>query len=63
MSIIIYSDTVVKFSPLPVCLPCDELLTIEHMLLFGSDLIDIRERYFTARTDRHGGLVVKASAS
>jgi ribonuclease HI len=36
----------------PVCIPCDELLTIEHMLLFCSDLIDIRERHFTAHTLR-----------
>ena len=37
----------------PVGIPCDELLTIEHMLLFCSDVIDIREWYFTARSLRN----------
>ena len=36
----------------PVCIRCDELLTIENMVLFCSDLIDIRELHFTARTLR-----------
>ena len=32
----------------PVCITCDKRLTVEHILLFCSDLIEIRESYFTA---------------
>ena len=36
-----------------VCIPCDELLTIEHIIvLFCSDLIEARERRFTSRSVR-----------
>ena len=31
----------------PMCIGCDELLTIEHILLTCSDLIEIRESHFT----------------
>ena len=34
----------------PVCIGCDELLTIEHNLLNCSDLIEIRESHFTAQS-------------
>ena len=34
----------------PVCIGCDELLTIEHILLTCSDLIEIRENHFTAQS-------------
>ena len=30
----------------PLCVSCDEPLSLEHTLLFCSDLIDIREKYF-----------------
>ena len=32
----------------PVCIGCDEFLTIEHILLTCSDLIEIRESHFKA---------------
>ena len=32
------------------CIGCDELLTIEHILLPCSDLIEIRESHFTAQS-------------
>ena len=36
-----------------VCIPCDELLSTEHIIvLFCSDLIDARERHFTSRSVR-----------
>ena len=33
-----------------MCIGCDELLTIEHVLLTCSDLIEIRESHFTAQS-------------
>ena len=36
----------------PMCIRCDELLTIEHILLTCSDLIEIRESHFTAQSLR-----------
>ena len=36
----------------PVCIGCDELLTIEHILPTCSDLIEIRESHFTAQSLR-----------
>ena len=33
-----------------MCIGCDELLTIEHILLTCSDLIEIRESHFTAQS-------------
>ena len=32
-----------------MCIGCDELLTIKHILLTCSDLIQIRESHFTAQ--------------
>ena len=32
----------------PICIGCDELLTIKHILLTCSDLTEIRQRHFTA---------------
>ena len=34
----------------PMCVGCDELLTIEHILLTCSDLIEIRQNHFTAQS-------------
>jgi len=39
-----------KGEELPVCIGCDEVLTIEHILLTCSDLIEIRESHFTAQS-------------
>ena len=36
----------------PVCIGCDELLTVEHILLTCSDLIEIRESHFIAQSLR-----------
>lgn len=36
----------------PVCIPCDELLTVEHVFLFCYDLIEMKERHFTTRSLR-----------
>ena len=36
----------------PMCIGCDELSTIEHILLTCSDLTEIRERHFTAQSLR-----------
>ena len=36
----------------PVCVGCDKRLTIEHILLTGSDFIEIRESHFTAKSLR-----------
>ena len=36
----------------PMCIGCDELLTIAHILLTCSDLIEIREGHFTAQSLR-----------
>ena len=33
-----------------MCIGCDELLTIAHILLTCSDLIEIREGHFTAQS-------------
>ena len=33
----------------PMCIRCDKRLTIEHILLTCSDLIEIRESHFTAK--------------
>ena len=33
-----------------MCIGCDERLTIEHILLACSDLIEIRESHFTAQS-------------
>ena len=41
-----------KGEELPISTGCDELLTIEHILLTCSDLIEIRESHFTARSLR-----------
>ena len=41
-----------KGEELPMCTGCDELLTIEHILLTCSDLTEIRERHFTAQSLR-----------
>ena len=35
-----------------MCIGCDELLTIKHILLTCSDLIQIRETHFTAQSLR-----------
>ena len=38
----------------PVCITCDELLTVKHILLFCSDFIEIREKetfYISATVD------------
>ena len=35
-----------------MCIGCDELLTIEHILLTCSDHIEIRESHFTAQSLR-----------
>ena len=35
-----------------MCIGCDELLTVEHILLTCSDLTEIRERHFTAQSLR-----------
>ena len=34
----------------PVCISCDEVSIIEHILLTCSDLIEIRESHFTAQS-------------
>ena len=34
----------------PMCIGCDELLTVEHTLLTCSDLTEIRESHFTAQS-------------
>ena len=34
----------------PMCIVCDELLTVELTLLFCSDLIEIRERFYSSVT-------------
>ena len=39
-----------KGEELPMCIRCDELLTIEHTLLTCSGLIEIRESHFTAQS-------------
>ena len=36
----------------PVCIGCDEVLTIEHILLTCSDLMEIRERHLTGQSLR-----------
>ena len=36
----------------PVCIGCDQHLTIEHILLTCSDFIEMRERHFTAQSLR-----------
>ena len=41
-----------KIEEPPVCIGCDEFLTIEHILLTCSDLIEIRESHFTAQSLR-----------
>ena len=33
-----------------MCIGCDELLTVEHILRTSSDLIEIRESHFTAQS-------------
>ena len=33
-----------------MCIGCDELLTIKHILLTCSDLIEIRQSYFAAQS-------------
>ena len=36
-----------------MCIPCDELLTVELVLLFCSDLIEgLKKKHFTARSLR-----------
>ena len=34
----------------PVCIGCDQHLTIEHILLTCSDFIEMRESHFTAQS-------------
>ena len=41
-----------KIEEPPVCIGCDEFLTIEHILLTCSDLIEVRESHFTAQSLR-----------
>ena len=41
-----------KGEELPMCIGCDEFLTIEDILLTCSDLIEIRESHFTAQSLR-----------
>ena len=36
---------VLKGEELPVCIACDQRLTVEHILPFGSDIIEIGERH------------------
>ena len=36
----------------PLCIGCDQHLTIEHNLLTCSDFIEMRESYFTAQSLR-----------
>ena len=36
----------------PVCIRCDQHLTIKHILLTCSDFIEMRERHFTAKSLR-----------
>ena len=36
----------------PMCIGCDQHLTIEHILLTCSDFIEIRESHFTAKSLR-----------
>ena len=36
----------------PLCIGCDQRLTIEHILLTCSDFIEIRESHFTAKSLR-----------
>ena len=36
-----------KGGELPVCIGCDQHLTIEHILLACSDLIEMRQNHFT----------------
>ena len=36
----------------PMCIGCDERLTIEHIWLTCSDFIEIRESHFTAKSLR-----------
>ena len=33
-----------------MCIACDEQLTFEHILLFCSDFIDIRETFYSSAT-------------
>ena len=35
-----------------MCIGCDELLTIQHILLTGSSFIEIRKSHFTAQSLR-----------
>ena len=42
--------TVIYDYELPMCIGWDELLTIEHILLTCSDLIEIRESHSTAQS-------------
>ena len=43
---------ILKVEEPPMCTRCDELLTIENILLTCSDLIEIRESHFTAQSLR-----------
>ena len=36
----------------PMCIGCDQHLTIEHILLTSSDFIEMRESHFTAQSLR-----------
>ena len=36
----------------PMCVGCDERLTIKHILLTCSDFIEVRESHFTAQSLR-----------
>ena len=48
-SFITYSFLLKDEEP-PVCIGCDERLTIEHILLTCSDFIEMRESHFTAQS-------------
>lgn len=39
---------VLKGEEPPVCIPCDEVLIIEPILLFYSDVAEVREQHSTA---------------
>ena len=47
-----YSFLYIEGEEPPVCTGCDKRLTIEHILLTCSDIIEIRERHFTAKSLR-----------
>ena len=34
----------------PMCFACDEVLSVEHVLLHCADLIDVRHKHFTSHS-------------